>query len=137
MYTVKVKVSASNIEGRGVFTLEDIPKSKIVWQYKEGYDLKLSPEEFKVLPVKDKSNMEKTGYLSPWTGFWIFPPQHDPAQYTNHSNTNNLSIKYDIAISSEPCFIANRNINKGEELTNNYHEFDKITQETKPDWANK
>ena len=78
---------------------------------------------------------EKTAYLSPWSGLWVFPPENDPAQFTNHSPNNNISVIFDENVSSEPYFIANKDIEVGEEITNNYHEFDEITQKIKPAWA--
>lgn len=56
------------------------------------------------------------------------------ALYTNHSGHNNLSVKYDISISEESFFIANRDIQEGEELTNNYYEFDEAIKIKKPDF---
>ena len=135
MYICKVKVLESPIEGNGVFTQEDIAKDTIVWIFKDGYDLSIAPAEYEVLPSDKQKELKKTGYLSPWTNVWIFPPKDDPAQYTNHSTDNNLTAVYDIKVSTEPYFVANRNIVNGEELTNNYHEFDQNTQTTKPDWA--
>ncbi|MDP4009759.1 MAG: SET domain-containing protein [Candidatus Shapirobacteria bacterium] len=135
MYKISVKVSPSSIEGEGVFTNEDIPKNNIVWIYKSGYDLIMSKEDFKKLPSEEKSRIEKIGYLSPWSNRWVFPPENDAAQFTNHSRKNNLSTVYNKKISEEPYFIANRDIRADEELTNNYYEFDLLIQKTKPDWA--
>jgi len=136
MYIISTKITKSNIEGLGVFAQEQIAKGKIVWQFKQNHDIKLTPEDYSALPAGKRLMLDKTAYLSPWTGYWVFPPDNDPAQYTNHSNQNNLSVVYDKDISTEPYFIANRDIRVGEELTNNYHDFDKITQDTKPVWAN-
>jgi SET domain-containing protein len=135
MYKVPVEVRESAIDGKGVFATADISKEARVWVFKDGYDLALTPQEYDALPPEQSSKLDPTAYLSPWTGLWVFPPEGDPAQFTNHSDKNNLTAKYDKDISSEPYFIANRNIAAGEELTNNYHEFDEITRATKPAWA--
>lgn len=135
MYIVAVKIADSPIAGKGVFAEQAIEKGETCWIYKQGYDIELSTEEYKAIPEETKSRIAKTGYLSPWTDKYIFPPEDDPAQYTNHSANNNLSVIYDESASPEPYFIANRDIAIGEELTNNYHEFDKVTQETMPNWA--
>lgn len=76
-----------------------------------------------------------SAYLSPWSHMWICPPADDPACYTNHQADNNLSARYDPTISTEPFFVANRSIAIGEELTNNYHEFDDLTRTENPEWA--
>lgn len=135
MYQVPVRVSESTIEGKGVFATAVISKGSRVWIFTEGHDIVMNTKEYNALPEKEKAKIKKTGYLSPWSGQWIFPPANDPAQFTNHSPNNNLSVVFDGEVSPEPFFIANRDIKQGEELTNNYHEFDKITQQTKPEWA--
>ncbi len=135
MYVVPVKIAKSEIDGHGVFEEVNIAKGTVVWKHKDGYDLTLTTEEYESSSAERKSELEKTAYLSPWSGLWVFPTGNDPAQYTNHSPNNNLSVVYDESISSEPYCIANKDIEAGEELTNNYHEFDKLTQQTKPLWA--
>lgn len=135
MYLISVKVAKSDIHGRGVFTNEKIPKGKIVWKFRNSYDIKLSQKEYDVLSESRKQKIQKVGYLSPWSGYWVLPPEGDPAEYTNHNSQNNLSVIFDRSVSAEPYFVANRDIRAGEELTNNYSEFDKITQNTNPSWT--
>lgn len=136
MYLYKIKTKDSGIEGKGVFCLEDIPKDSIVWKFDQNHDKALSQEDYAKLNEEGKREMQKVGYLSPVSKTWIYPPENDPARYTNHSpSTNNLSVIFDMAISPEPYFVANRNISNGEELTNNYLEFDEYIKNTKPDWA--
>jgi len=137
MYLPRVKIKESQIDGKGVFALENIPKGTIVWKYKPGYDLTYTSDEYEKMNAEEKAILVRSAYLSPWTDLWICPPPDDPAHYTNHSNSNNISVKYDESVSSEPYFIANRNILTNEEITNNYYDFDRITQETRPDWTNK
>jgi SET domain-containing protein len=135
MLKILVKVEESPIHGKGLFTDENIPKGKIVWIYTDGHDIKISPKEFNNLPKITQKKLEEIGYLSPWSKQWVYPPKNDPAQYTNHSKDNNLKAKFDENVSTEPYFIANRDIKKGEELTNNYYEFDSLTKNTMPTWA--
>jgi hypothetical protein len=136
MYIILVKVKKSVIAGKGVFTQQDIAKDGIVWLFKGGYDIRLDNNHYSILSSEEKLYLDKVGYLSPWSGFWVHPPKGDPAEFTNHSLNNNLSVKFDKNISPEPYFYANRNIASGEELTNNYNEFDEITILAKPSWAN-
>ena len=135
MYIVPVKIAESEIDGSGVFAERNIAVNTVAWVYKDGHDIKMTPAEFDALPRSRKSSLRNTGYLSPWSGLWIFPPENDPAQFTNHSPDNNLSAVYDSGVSPEPYFVANKNIKAGTELTNNYLEFDNITRQTKPAWA--
>jgi SET domain-containing protein len=138
MYLYKIEVRDSNIEGKGVFSLEKIEKNSIVWKFAEGHDQTLSIIEYNNLDEGQKSYLEKVAYLSPTSNQYVFPPENDPALYTNHDGfKNNLSVVIDLGISTEPFFVANRDIVPGEELTNNYHEFDEAIKSTKrsnPEW---
>lgn len=135
MYRVKVEIRASSIEGKGLFAKEPINKGDIVWLYKSGHDTLMTEKEFKKKTLKEIDRIKRVGYLSPWSGLWIIPPKNDFAEYTNHSKSNNTSVVFDRKISSEPYFIANRDIKKGEEITNNYNEFDLMTRKESPDWV--
>jgi len=135
MYITKVQIAKSKIDGDGVFTEVDISKDTKVWVFKEGYDQRLTNTEFQSLSSAEKDHLSHTAYFSPWSNMWVFPPTGDPAEYTNHSSHNNLTVIFDSVVSPEPYFIANRDIAQGEELTNNYHEFDEITRQTMPEWA--
>ena len=135
MYLLNVEIRKSEIEGKGVFSLEDIEKGSIVWRFDPRHDLSITQGDFEKLNLEKKEEIEKTGYLSPVSKKWIIPPKNDPAFFTNHSSSkNNLSAVYDSKISPEPFFIANKDIWKGEELIVNYLEFDEFIKKNKPQW---
>jgi len=69
---------------------------------------------FQQLPEIESEHLSHTTYLSPWSENWVYPPTGDAAEYTNHSNNNNLVVKYDVTISVEPVFISRRDIKFGE-----------------------
>ncbi len=134
MYLVKVEVKESIINGKGVFSLEEISKGKIVWKFDPLHDKTLSVQEFNELDQTEKSELKRVAYLSTSSGLYVYPPEGDPALFTNHSKDHNLSVLIDKVISEEPYFIANRDIHTGEELTNNYSEFDESLKKVKLDW---
>ena len=135
MYLIDVEIKLSPIEGKGVFTVGLIERGAVVWKYGPEYDKILSRENFEKLSEEEKEELKKVGYISPSSGMWVYPPKEDPARFTNHSmEQNNLSVTFDVAVSQEPFFVANRNINAGEELTVNYAEFDERIKEVKPSW---
>ena len=135
MYIFKTLVTKSGIEGSGVFADQDIPKGSIVWKFDSDHDLILSFEDFEKLDPETKAEIRKIAYVSPTSGQWVYPPKDDPARYTNHSEiSNNLSAAFDPNVSGEPFFIANKEIEKGTELTVNYKEFDDSIKHTTPDW---
>lgn len=135
MYLVKVEVKESPIHGKGVFTLQKIAKGEIVWKFDPSHDKTLSVEEFERLDETEQESLKRVAYLSGSSDKYIFPPENDPALYTNHSRDNNLSVLVDDKISPEPYFVANKDIDDGEELTNNYTEFDDALKQDKPSWV--
>ena len=46
--------------------------------------------------------------LSATSNLYVFPPENDPARFTNHSRNNNLTVRVDKGVSEEPYFFANR-----------------------------
>jgi SET domain-containing protein len=135
MYLVPVEVKGSSINGKGVFAKSNIKKGSIAWQYTEGHDKKMTVKDFDNLDNATKKSLQRVAYLSPTTGLWVMPPDEDPACYTNHNpNSNNTTVQFDPKISDEPVFVANRDIKAGEEITNNYLEFDKNTKPKSFDW---
>lgn len=137
MYLIKVIARDSEIQGKGVFTEQKINKGEIVWKFVEGHDKSITLSEYNILNQEEKEYMDKVAYLSSVSNQYIFPPENDPALYTNHDSQNhNLSVLVDLDISPEPIFIANRDIMIGEELTNNYHEFDEAIKSkvNVPEW---
>lgn len=136
MYITKIAVGKSDINGHGVFSKEFVKKGSVVWKYEPSHDIRITKQEFDNLSEAEKQELYHIAYLSPWTNLWVYPPKGDPAVYTNHSKANNLTVVFDDCFSPEPFFIANRDINIDEEITNNYLEFDKLTRETKPYYTN-
>jgi hypothetical protein len=95
----------------------------------------MSIDEFDKLNKETQENLKRVAYLSEVSKQYVYPPENDPARFTNHSIDNNLSVAVDEQISTEPYFIANRDIESGEELTNNYFEFDETLKKDRSEWG--
>lgn len=134
MYLIKVAVQDSPIDGQGVFTLEDVKAGDVVWKFDSDHDRTLSKSQFDSLGGEEREELRRVAYLSKNTGRWVYPPENDPARFTNHSKENNLSATLNTSISEEPVFVANRDIQAGEELTNDYSEFDDLSENLEADW---
>ena len=134
MYLIRTEVKDSQIDGRGVFALQDIPKGEVVWKFDAAHDRTMSTDEYNALTEDARIEIERVAYISPTSGRYVYPPEGDPARFTNHSKHNNLSAIFDAALSAEPYFIANKNITLGEELTNDYDEFDSSLKNHRPRW---
>ena len=135
MYLTKIEARQSEISGKGVFALQDIPKGTKVWVFDPNHDKSISVEEHNALDPDEQEVLSHVAYLSPTSGRYVYPPEGDPARYTNHSLENNLSVVIDSTVSTEPFFVANRDIAIGVEITNNYLEFDEVTKAHKPNWV--
>jgi SET domain-containing protein len=117
MLAVKTELRKSEIHGFGVFAAEFIPKCKVVWYFKEGFDHRVSEDFVDALPEPARSTLRH--YSACWGGGYVISA--DDARFLNHSTkTPNLkSFDY------PDCSQAVHDIQIGEELLEDYSEFDK------------
>ena len=113
MLLVKTYLDKSAIHGLGVFAGQFIRKGTKIWRFVEGFDRFYSPKEFARLPKPARDFIKFHGYRV--DGEILFTVDHD--RHMNHSDEPNTYLKSGYAI-------ARRNIRKGEEITNDYREFD-------------
>ena len=135
MYLVHVEVKDSAIDGKGVFATEPAKRGAILWKFDSSHDKSMSVEDFQNLSDTERAELQRVAYLSQYTNRWVYPPENDPALFTNHNpGNNNMSVIFDKNLSDEPIFVANRDINAAEELTNNYLEFDARPEKGTAGW---
>ncbi|MBI3419708.1 MAG: SET domain-containing protein [Proteobacteria bacterium] len=115
MLLVKTYLDKSKIHGLGVFAGEFIPKGGKIWVFAEGFDRAYSPKEFKKLPKAAQDFIRRYGYQI--NGEIMLTVDHDC--YTNHSDKANTVYR-------DGFMVARRNIAKGEEITNDYRDFDRM-----------
>lgn len=121
MLLIKTIIKPSSIHGIGLFADQDISKGTEIWKFSPGLDLEISPYDFKKLSQYEKDFFLFSGFHSKKTGNYHL--SFDNVRYINHSNSGNISS--DISIDDiEYPLIANQDIKKGEEITQNYFEFD-------------
>ena len=113
MLLVKTYLDKSPIHGLGVFAGEFIRKGTKIWRFVEGFDRAYTPKQFAKLPKPARDFLKNYGYRV--DGEIIFTVDND--HHMNHSDKPNTYLKSGYAIAS-------RNIRKGEEITNDYREFD-------------
>ena len=117
MLLVKTKIGKSKIHGIGLFADQFIPKGTLVQKFMSGFDLIISREEVSKLSEPSKEQFLKYAYKNKKGNYILC---FDDTRFLNHSDNPNL-------ISDDPneeIDIAARNIEKGEELTVNYRDFD-------------
>ena len=120
MFRVPTFVSRSSIHGFGVFAAEAIKKGTIVWQFDEGADWILTPDEMALFPEKLQAQMEAWTYQGE-DGCFILCS--DGAKFMNHSFDPNCDDSGFIRT------VAARDIQAGEELTCDYREFDEKSKQ--------
>jgi len=128
MLFVKTKVLPSKIQGLGLFADEFIPKGTIIWKFTPELDLKFTKEQISKFPRQIQEYLEVYCWLSKKSGLYCF--SSDNGKYFNHSkNPNSLSAYY--KNEEEVVTKAIRDIQKGEEITDDYSTFEKGFKE---DW---
>lgn len=115
MLTVKTSLRPSATHGIGVFAEQFIPAGTVVWQFQPDFDFRVSEESVAALPEIARQRL--LHYSAKWGGGYVISA--DDARFLNHSETPNLRTH------DEPdCDIAIRDIQIGEELFEDYREFD-------------
>lgn len=119
MMHITYTLNKSTHHGIGLFADEDIPEGTLIYTPSPLLDVNLTQEQFDSLDEREKKELQ-------WWGFFDEPSQKwhvdfDVTHFINHSYSGNIT--------QDPAYtnahlIANRDIKAGEELTQNYLEFE-------------
>lgn len=120
LFRTEVKVATNPIMGLGLFALEFIPKGAVVWEFVDGVDIKVSVDCVKQMSKAQQEYFDKYGWID---GDYYYS-SCDLTNFVNHSSQPNLKILNEIVIAIEDIEI-------GQELFENYSEFDKYFEEYK------
>ena len=120
----RAKTGPSSIHGVGLFATELIPKGTRVWEFTEGFDLVLTKEESGKLSRAAQEQFFNYAYLSKKSGKYVLCS--DDARFFNHQIPANVTCRVPDGSNITEALecVATRDIQTGEELTNNYEEFD-------------
>lgn len=124
MLLIKAFLSKSKINGIGLFAGENIKAGTIVYKTNPGLDLELTVEQFKQIDEPSKKLIQHYGYQDKETTKWHLA--FDNIRFLNHSENGNLTKSQ---VYGPNCLIAKTNIKKGEELLQDYHEFENLRPE--------
>ena len=117
MLLIKTKIGPSPIHGIGLFSDEFVPRGTLLWRFTPCFDLKFTREQILDFPEILQIYLYRHSWKSKDTSLYIF--SSDDAKYFNHSLApNTISLHRDDE--EEVITIATRDIQIGEELTDNY-----------------
>lgn len=105
----------SSIEGLGLFAAEPIPAGTLLYRWDDRLAWTCSEAEFSALPAAAQAFVERYGWRDLASGRWR--ASVDNSKFINHSATPNT-------VHRDGGQYALRDIAIGEEITENYAEFD-------------
>lgn len=129
MLTVKASVKPSKIHGIGVFADEKILKGTIAWKFDPRFDIYFDPAEVEKMPEGQREFVKKYAPLSTSSRKYIY--SIDDSRFTNHSSVNNNTDVIEVPGEPEKVAVANKDIERGEEILVNYLDFDINSQNDK------
>lgn len=115
MIRVPTYLSLSPINGLGVYSSQNIEEGTLIWSFQNGFDKRMSEDEYNALEDGLKDYLENYSYRSLLDDQIYIPFDND--RYMNHSFHANTVFKAD------GNFYAARDIAAQEEITCNYKEF--------------
>lgn len=115
MLLVNAVPRPSSIEGLGLFAAEPIPAGTLIGRWDERLAWSCSEAEFPALPAAARAFVERYGWRDVASGRWR--ASVDNSKFINHSATPNTVVRSDGQY-------ALRDIAIGEEITEDYAEFD-------------
>ena len=128
LYRTEVKPATNPTMGLGLFALEFIANQSIVWEYKEGFDIRFDPIKLNELNEAQQAHFTKYAWLEKMASDdkEYYYCNADLCGFTNHSKNPNISSRghYTIAI---------KNIEIGQEILIDNSEFDSLFSDYEKD----
>ncbi len=119
MIHIKYKLDRSEVHGIGIFTAQDIKKGDQIFTASPILDVDITQEQFDLLNESEQKEVRYWGFFDKPTQKWHVDFDH--IHFINHSYTPNTT--QDIS-HPEAYIVAAKDIKSGEELTQNYLEFE-------------
>lgn len=119
MMHIKYKLDISNIHGIGLFAAEDLKVGQLIYTASPMLDVNITQEQFDSLSENERSEIMWWGFRIPETGIWHV--DFDVTKFINHSSVPTVTQDKD---RSDAYLVATRAVKVGEELTQDYREFE-------------
>jgi SET domain-containing protein len=119
MIHIKYKLNKSDKHGIGLFADEDLKEGQLIYTASPLLDVNLTQEQFDSLSDREREEFQ-------WWGFFDEPSQRwhvdfDVSKFINHSREGTVTQDKD---HDEAYLVTSRDVKRGEELTQNYLEFE-------------
>ncbi len=119
MIHVRYKLDRSDKHGIGLFAAEEIAKGKLIYTASPLLDVNITQERFESLHDREKQEILWWGYFDKRTNMWHV--DFDVSHFINHAKIGTVTQDQN---HKETYLVATRDIKEGEELTQNYLEFE-------------
>jgi len=120
MLLCRTSLGQSKIAGIGLFAEEVIPKGTVIWVFREGLDLTITPAELEKMAEPAAQQVVHYSYQCIKSQNYILCG--DDARFMNHANPANTHSESNGQYQGHT--VAIENIQIGEEITTNYFEYD-------------
>ena len=119
MIHIKYKLDRSDKYGIGLFADEDLKEGQLVYTASSLLDVNITQEQFDSLSDREKEEFQWWGFFDEQSQRWHV--DFDVSKFINHSRegTTTQDVSHE-----EAYLVTTRDIKKGEELTQNYLEFE-------------
>ncbi|MDN5274450.1 MAG: nuclear protein [Candidatus Saccharibacteria bacterium] len=119
MIHVKYKLKESALHGIGLFSDQDTKQGELIYTASPLLDLNITQQQFDALNQEEKDEVLWWGFFDQPSRMWHV--DFDVSKFINHSYDANVTQHRD---HDEAYLIAARDVTMGEELTQNYLEFE-------------
>ena len=119
MIHIEYKIDKSRRHGVGLFTTENLKKEQLVYTASPLLDVDISQKEYDSLDEKEKREIR-------YWGFWI---KEDKVWHVDFDVSRFINHSYEATLTQDPkhkdaYLVTTRNVKAGDELTQNYLEFE-------------
>lgn len=119
MIHIKYKLDKSPYHGIGLFADEDLKAGQLIYTSSPMLDVNVTQEQFDSLSDKEQEEIRWWGFKNEDEGIWHV--DFDVSKFINHSYEGNVTQDKK---HKDAYLITTREIKTGEELTQNYLEFE-------------
>ena len=119
MILIDYEIKSSKIHGAGMFTKQNIKRGELIAKASPALDVDIPSQIFEKLEQREKDEILYWGFFDAPRN--VYHVDFDNTKFINHDKNGNITQDPNHL---EMYLVAKRNIKKGEELLQNYLEFE-------------